>query len=230
MFIIPIICKLYVFLRAEKHYIIMAHYKHSFHNILYICDMNKSTVYSIGHGNKSIETFIEELKYFGINYLIDIRSKPYSKYSPQFNQNILKHTLTEFHITYAYLGDLLGGLPDDLTCYTMGHVDYDKLKNKDFFKRGLNRLIIANQRNIKVAIMCSESKPEECHRTKLIGEELQVNGIVLNHITRKKNITKDLIIKSQGEVMLEVAPKGTIDLFGERLSFVSRKKYTSDPV
>ena len=192
--------------------------------------MNKSTVYSIGHGNKSIQAFIEELKYFGIKYLIDIRSKPYSKYSPQFNQNQLKHSLTEEHITYAYLGDLLGGLPDDLTCYTLGHVDYDKLKNKDFFKKGLNRLILANQRNIKVAIMCSESKPEECHRTKLIGEELRNNGIILNHITRKMNSTKDLIIKSQGEVMLKVAPDGTIDLFGEKISFISRKKYTSDSV
>ena len=49
--------------------------------------MEKSTLYSIGHGNKSIEVLIEELKHFGIDYLIDIRSKPYSKYNPQYNQS-----------------------------------------------------------------------------------------------------------------------------------------------
>lgn len=192
--------------------------------------MKKSSLYSIGHGNKSIETFIEELKFFGINYLIDIRSKPYSKYNPQFNQNELKFSLLEKKITYIFLGDILGGLPEDMSCYTNGHVDYDKLKEKDFFKQGLERLITANDKQIKVAIMCSESKPEECHRTKLIGEELKKNEIVLNHITRSKSKQKDLIIKSQGQVMLEVAPNGTVNLFGEELSFGSRKKYNQDAI
>ncbi len=190
--------------------------------------MENSSLYSIGHGNKSIETFIDELKFFGINYLIDIRSKPYSKYNPQFNQNELKFALLDKKITYTFLGDILGGLPDDRTCYTNGHVDYDKLKEKDFFKQGLQRLLTANDKQIKVAIMCSESKPEECHRTKLIGEELKKLGIDLNHITRSKSTKKDLIIKSQGQVMLEVAPNGTVNLFGEELSFSSRKKYNQD--
>ena len=38
-----------------------------------------STLYSIGHGNKTIEEFEEELRSFGILYLIDVRTKPYSK-------------------------------------------------------------------------------------------------------------------------------------------------------
>lgn len=192
--------------------------------------MENSSLYSIGHGNKSIETFIDELKFFGINYLIDIRSKPYSKYNPQFNQNELKFALLDKKITYTFLGDILGGLPEDRTCYTNGHVDYDKLKERDFFKQGLQRLITANDKQIKVAIMCSENKPEECHRTKLIGEELKKSGIVLNHITRSKSTNKDLIIKSQGQVMLEVAPNGTVNLFGEELSFSSRKKYNQDTI
>lgn len=190
--------------------------------------MEKPSIYSIGHGNKSIETLIDELRHFGIDYLIDIRSKPYSKYSPHFNQNSLKFSLLEKKITYVFMGDILGGLPDDQTCYTNGYVDYVKLKEKDFFKTGLQRLITANDKKIKVVIMCSESKPEECHRTKLIGEELRKKGINLKHITRTKNKLKQLLIKSQNEVMLEVAPNGTINLFGEEMSFGSRKKYNQD--
>ena len=192
--------------------------------------MEKSTLYSIGHGTKSIETLIEELKHFNIDYLIDIRSKPYSKYNPQFNQNELKFSLLRKNIKYTYMGDVLGGLPDDVTCYTNGHVDYNKIKEKDFFKNGLQRLITANDKNIKVAIMCSESKPEECHRTKLIGEELKNRGIILNHITRTKDRYKRLILKNQNEVMLIVAPNGTMNLFGEELSFSSRKKYKEDAI
>ena len=190
--------------------------------------METASLYSIGHGNKSIETLIEELKHFGINYLIDIRSKPYSKYNPHFNQNSLKSALLEKKITYTFMGDALGGLPEDLACYTNGHVDYGKLKEKDFFRDGLQRLMNANDKRIKAAIMCSESKPEECHRTKLIGEELRKKGIILKHITRTKSRPQRLIIKSQNEVMLEVAPNGTVDLFGEEISFGSRKKYKEE--
>ena len=78
------------------------------------------------------------------------------------------------------------------------------------------------------APVASESKPEECHRTKLIGEELIELGINLNHITRTKNRQKQLIIKDQKKVMLIVAPNGTVNLFGEELSFGSRKKYKED--
>ena len=198
--------------------------------ITYLCKMEKSSVYSIGHGNKSIDTLIEELRHFEINYLIDIRSKPYSKYSPHFNQNALKFALMDREITYAFMGDVLGGLPEDPTCYTNGHVDYEKLKDKDFFKTGLQRLITAHNKNIKIAIMCSESKPEECHRTKLIGEELKHLGIVINHITRTKNKQNQIITKNQDEVMLIVAPNGTINLFGEEITFGSRKKYIEDAI
>lgn len=195
---------------------------------MYFCNMDISSIYSIGHGNKSIDTLIEELRHFEINYLIDIRSKPYSKFSPHFNQNSLKFSLIDKGITYTFMGDVLGGLPEDPTCYTNGHVDYEKLKEKDFFKTGLQRLITANNKKIKVAIMCSESKPEECHRTKLIGEELKPFGIVLNHITRTKNKQNQIITKDQNEVMQIVAPNGTINLFGEEITFGSRKKYTED--
>ena len=190
--------------------------------------MGKSSLYSIGHGNKSIETLVEELNFFGINYLIDIRSKPYSKYSPHFNQNELKFSLHDKDIKYAFMGDILGGLPEDPTCYTNGHVDYEKLKEKDFFKTGLQRLVTAHNKKIKVAIMCSESKPEECHRTKLIGEELKRFGVIIQHITRMKNNQKQIITKDQNEVMQIVAPNGIINLFGEEMTFGSRKKYTED--
>ena len=146
--------------------------------------MKQENLYSIGHGNKNIEKFIEELKNFNIKYLIDIRSKPYSKFNQQFNQDELKDSLSQENIKYTFLGKELGGLPEDPSCYTEGNVDYDKLKKKTIFKDGLKRLITADDKGIKVAIMCSESKPEECHRAKLIGEELTKFDINLNHITK----------------------------------------------
>lgn len=183
--------------------------------------MKDTTLYSIGHGNKTIDVFIEELKAFDIEYLIDIRSKPFSKWSPHFNQNEIKHFLEKNAIKYVYLGDILGGLPQDRTCYNDGgQVVYDLIKDKDFFKEGLKRLLTANEKNIKLTIMCSESKPDECHRTKLIGQELLRNGISLKHI-----INKDLI-KPQELVMTELTKgKSLINLFDEEIDLKSKKSY-----
>ena len=183
--------------------------------------LNETTIYSIGHGNKTIDDFIKELKSFDIQFLLDIRSKPFSKWNPQFNQNELKSNLEEQGIKYVFIGDKLGGLPEDRSCYDPnGKVVYDLIKEKDFFKEGLERLAIANEKHTRLPMMCSESKPEECHRSKLIGQELLKKKISLKHIITDK------LIKSQELVMVELLKgKGTVDLFGNETEFTSRKSY-----
>lgn len=183
--------------------------------------MKDTTIYSIGHGNKKIEDFIAELKSFKIQFLLDIRSKPYSKWNPQFNQAALDLELKKNGITYVFVGDTLGGLPEDRSCYDFdGKVVYELIKEKDFFKQGLKRLTTANEKGINLAIMCSESKPEECHRSKLIGQELLNKEISLKHIVSDKRV------KSQETVMNELTKgKGTVDLFGNEMDFTSRKSY-----
>jgi uncharacterized protein (DUF488 family) len=183
--------------------------------------MTDTTIYSIGHGNKKIEDFIAELKSFKILFLLDIRSKPYSKWNPQFNKAALDLELKKSGITYVFVGDTLGGLPEDRSCYDYnGKVVYDLIKEKDFFKKGLERLTTASEKKINLAIMCSESKPEECHRSKLIGQELLNKNISLKHIVSDKRV------KSQQTVMNELTKgKGTVDLFGNEIDFTSRKSY-----
>lgn len=178
-----------------------------------------STLYSIGHGNKTFEEFEEELRSFNIQYLIDVRSKPYSKWNPSFNQDMLKYLLKESGFIYVYMGDTIGGMPSDSSCYTDGHIDYAKVKEKEFFKEGFTRLLTAAEKELSVAIMCSESEPDKCHRSKLIGQELMKYGISLNHIV---GVGK---IQSQETVMAKLTKGlGTMTLFGEE-TFVSRKAY-----
>jgi len=165
-------------------------------DLVEIKQMKNSSLHSIGHGAKKIEVLIKELQSFDICYLIDVRSKPYSKWHPQFNQKNLKIELEKNNITYVYMGDTLGGLPNEKSCYNeKGNIIYEILKEKDFFKEGLNRLITAHEKGVKAVIMCSESKPEACHRSKLIGQELLRKGISLNHILSERNS------KSQDELM-----------------------------
>jgi uncharacterized protein (DUF488 family) len=179
-----------------------------------------STLFSIGHGNKSIDEFVEELKSFDIAYLVDVRTSPYSKWSPHFNQPVLQSSMKNVGIAYVYMGDVLGGLPNDSSCYTNGRIDYAKMACKDTFKTGLERLIVANNKGLKLAIMCSESEPDMCHRSKLIGQELRKRDIIINHIvgTQKSISQIDVInILTKGN--------GVVNLFGEEESFMSRKTY-----
>lgn len=183
--------------------------------------MKDTTIYSIGHGNKKMEDFIAELKSFDIEFLLDIRSHPFSNRNPQFNQSELAPKLKNHGITYVFAGDTLGGLPKDRSCYDpSGKVVYDLLREKDFFKQGLRRLTAANKKKIKLAIMCSESRPEECHRSKLIGHELLKKEISLKHIVSVNHI------KPQETVMIQLTRgKAIVDLFGNETGFTSRRSY-----
>jgi|TARA_R110000744_G_scaffold136106_1_gene245864 uncharacterized protein (DUF488 family) len=180
--------------------------------------MEKSTIYSIGHGNKTFEKLVEELKKYQIEFLLDVRSSPMSKFNFHFNRAWLEVDLPHHQITYEFLGEYLGGLPNDKSCYTNGKVDYAKIRTKDFFQDGIQLLIEANKENMLIALMCSESKPEECHRCKLIGQELLNHNISIQHITAEG-------IKTQEEV-IEILTEGfgTNDLFGEK-DFTSRNTY-----
>jgi uncharacterized protein (DUF488 family) len=183
--------------------------------------MEKKPLYTIGHGNRKPEDFLAMLKDFGIEYLIDVRSQPYSKFNPQFNQNDLKFFLERNGIKYVFMGDTIGGRPTDTSCYDKeGKVDYEAVKMKEFFLNGINRLKTAYNKNINVVIMCSESKPCECHRSKLIGKVLNKDNIVLKHIDEKGKL------KDQSTVMNELN-KGLseYDLFGNPINPTSRKAY-----
>lgn len=181
----------------------------------------EGTLYSIGHGNKKIEQFIEELRSFGIRYLVDVRSKPFSKWNTEFNQAPLRVHLNDADIVYVYMGDVIGGMPDDPSCYTNGHIDYSKMAKKETFIKGLERLITANDKQIKLAVMCGESDPSMCHRSKLIGQELLKRGVTMNHIVGTGKS------KSQQRIINELNKGyGLVDLFGNEKVLMSRNKYS----
>lgn len=183
--------------------------------------MEKKPLYTIGHGNRKLEDLLALLNDFGIEYLIDVRSQPYSKFNPQFNQNDLKFFLERNGIKYVFMGDTIGGRPKDITCYdNEGKVDYETVKKKEFFLNGIDRLKTAYNKDINVVIMCSESKPCECHRSKLIGKVLITDNIILKHIDEKDKI------KDQSTVINELNNGlSEYDLFGNPINTTSRKAY-----
>src|SRR4051812_1605846 len=90
-------------------------------------------VLSIGYGSqRSSEEFVELLSRYGVRYLVDVRSKPYSKFRPEFSRDALQAVLKRANIAYVFMGDSLGGLPGDQSVYVDGKVDYSLCRGKDW--------------------------------------------------------------------------------------------------
>ena len=138
---------------------------------------------TIGYGGqRSSEEFVELLHRYGVKYLADVRTKPFSKFRPEFSKDALEAILRRHGLVYVYMGDTLGGLPSDPTCYTDGKVDYRKVREREWFVRGLERLKSGWQGGHPIAIMCAELEPDRCHRSKLIGEALAASGVAVGHV------------------------------------------------
>lgn len=143
--------------------------------------MTQTTIFSIGHSNHSIDKFLSLLKNYKIDMVVDVRSAPFSRMFPQFNQEPLKKSLSDNAIGYLFLGDQIGGRSNDPEDYLDGQVMYKSLARREAFKSGISRLREGAVK-YKIAIMCSEKEPLECHRTLLVSEALAASGVVVHHI------------------------------------------------
>ena len=51
--------------------------------------MSQTPIYTIGYGARTIEAFIAALRAHDIDYLLHVRSKPDSRYKPDFTKQEL---------------------------------------------------------------------------------------------------------------------------------------------
>jgi uncharacterized protein (DUF488 family) len=145
-------------------------------------------VYTVGHSNLEFSEFASLLKGAAIEALIDVRSSPQSARFPQFTQSVLEKTLASEGITYIFLGEELGGRPDDPEAYCPdGRVDYPARRKSYAFRAGLER-VLKESENRSLALMCAEEDPLDCHRFLMISPELVEVGIAPLHIRRGGNI------------------------------------------
>ena len=138
-------------------------------------------VLTIGHSNHPLGFFIELLHRHRVTAVADVRSAPYSRFNPQFNQGALVDGLKGNGIDYVYLGHALGGRPDDPACYENGRVRYDRVAGTASFRHGLDR-VVDGAADHRIVLLCSEREPLDCHRTLLVSRALDEQGIQVAHI------------------------------------------------
>ena len=147
-------------------------------------------IFTIGYGGRSSAELTALLQKYRLTALMDVRSQPHSAYYPDFCLPQLPQLLKRAGIAYRFMGDSLGGRPADRDCYRYSPLrkkavlDPKRCATKDFYMRGIRELQAALAQGQRLALMCSERDPQNCHRSYVIGSTLAERGVAVLHIDR----------------------------------------------
>jgi uncharacterized protein (DUF488 family) len=140
------------------------------------------SIWTIGHSNHELDALLRLLRGAEIDVVVDVRSFPYSRFAPWFNQDELREGLRGAGFGYLFLGEQLGGRPASPSHYDAdGHALYGLMAEEPGFQGAIDRLV-SGAADHRIALLCSEGKPHECHRRLLVGKVLVERGVSLRHI------------------------------------------------
>jgi uncharacterized protein (DUF488 family) len=147
--------------------------------------MTGTPIFTIGHSTQSLEQLFELLKCHGIQYVIDVRSAPYSRWVPHFNKEPLAAWLRRHEVHYAHMPDEFGARKQDPALLDAQHrVDFERVRATPEFRSGIERLKRGSEQGHRIALMCAEADPYDCHRFSLISYQLVREGVAVKHILK----------------------------------------------
>lgn len=149
-------------------------------------------IHTIGHSNHSFEKFVGLLSRYAIDCVIDVRSRPFGRFVPQFNRKRLQASLAESGIGYEWHGEALGGMDRETWDY-----------------HGKVGPLLAHAREERrICVMCMERKPQECHRSE-IADALCAEGAEVTHILPDGSAVDHVVRReSEGVAVEDVADTG----------------------
>lgn len=181
------------------------------------------TILTVGHSNHTLDGFLRLLRSAGVTAIADVRSSPYSRHFSHFNRAEIKASLREHGIDYRFYGKELGGRPSDARLYDDGTADYEAMAGTEQFQDGI-RKVLSGARKHRLALMCSEHDPLDCHRCLLVGRSLAENGAPVTHLLSDGRTQSQQDIEQR---LLKLARKENEDFFvpsDERLSAAYRER------
>jgi uncharacterized protein (DUF488 family) len=165
-------------------------------------------IWTIGHSNHTFERFAELLQPEAVEFVIDVRSYPYSRIAPHFNRDELDASLRRVGVGYLFFGGQLGGRPSREEHYDEdGHARYDRMAEQPIFQTAVRRLLRGCSEH-RLALLCSEGRPDECHRRLLVGKVLADRGVQLRHILPSGDVRHERTVALASE-------RGQETLFGK---------------
>ena len=176
-----------------------------------------AAIYTIGHSNHAAVRFIDLLQGAGIECVADVRSTPFSRRNPQFSRKALTASLEHAGIEYWFLGDALGARPKDPDCYEDGKVSYARIAATAAFQDAIDQLVDRSD-STRIALMCAEKEPLDCHRTILVARALARCGVDVLHILADGRIEPH----GQTEDRLLRLARQSVDLLSDRSQALAR--------
>lgn len=185
--------------------------------------MEKRKLYTFGYtlfiGNNGIdlERMFATLKEYGIAYLVDVRSVPYSKQYPHCNATNLKVVGTKYSVPYIHIPELGAKASPQQDVFSKATdiflddifpiaaskrpekielrgdeeiVDFNKFRNDNYFLQGVKRIENAYDKKFTLALMCSEKDPINCHRYFLASRKIEQkygDWIEIEHLIKSEN-------------------------------------------
>jgi uncharacterized protein (DUF488 family) len=136
-------------------------------------------LFTIGHSNHPTAHFLGLLARHRVDVVADVRSRPYSRFVPQYRKGMLGDILAGAGMGYLFLGEQLGGKPPrgEVTAAR----DYATRIHEPAFQDGIAQLLAAAEQ-ARVALLCRERDPLECHRLHLICRYLAPQRLDIRHI------------------------------------------------
>jgi uncharacterized protein (DUF488 family) len=199
-------------------------------------------LFTIGHSDHKMFDFLRLLRSHGITALVDVRSHPVSRFHPQFNKKILAADLKKAKIAYVFLGRELGARRVESSCYVDGRAEYDRIAALPIFQEGLRR-IREGIRRYRVALMCAERDPLDCHRGILICRHLRDEGISIQHIREDGGLEPQGAFEKRLVDLLKIEPdlfdgeqafdrlvEKAFDTQGRKIAYVQRRPGAKDPL
>jgi len=142
-------------------------------------------IFTLGTSKRTFKEFVEMLRTYKIEMVIDVRSFPTSKF-PHFQKEALAQSLAEENLGYFYLGKELGGFRQGgYEAYTQ---TLEYLVGVELLERMASRC--------RSVIICAERLPWRCHR-RFIGRSLQERGWQVKHVIDQKRIWEDKLTKEE---------------------------------
>ncbi len=140
-----------------------------------------NTIYTVGHGTLPLEAVLVNLSVHQVAAVMDVRSQPFSGRSPHFNKENLRASLEAAGINYVWMGQSLGGRPRAKLRTPAGAPDYERMAREPATVAGIAKVVEAAGRR-RIALLCSEARPEGCHRTRMLEPEFEERGLLVEHI------------------------------------------------
>ena len=160
------------------------------------------TIYSVGHSNHEIQTLLSLLQQHHVDLILDVRSSPYSKRYPQYNQRELQSSLAEQRIAYEHFGTWFGARQTDEDFYSpAGWLNYKWFTASPIFKEGIRQMDLQLVKGKTPALLCAEKNPFDCHRAIMVARALSLEGYEIRHILA------DGSIQTQAELDLRLLDK-----------------------